>query len=68
MLNIIFESLRRSIYAARPEIRELPGIDMALTYIISGLSSVASKHRREPTEERAKQAGRATAAILREFV
>jgi AcrR family transcriptional regulator len=68
LLNIIFETLRRSIYKERPETKSAPGIDMALTYIISGFSSVTTKHRRESGEERARQAGRATAAVLREFL
>jgi hypothetical protein len=68
VLNILFESLRCSIYKERPEIKSLPGIDMALTYIISGFSSVTTKHRHESAEERAKQGGRATAAVLREYL
>ncbi|MDR0435652.1 MAG: TetR family transcriptional regulator [Propionibacteriaceae bacterium] len=68
LLGAILESLRRSIYKERPEIKSIPGIDMALTYITSGFSSVTSKHREESIEERAKLAGRATAAVLREFL
>lgn len=67
LLNIILESLRRSIYKERPEIKSVPGIDLALTYMISGFSGVTSHHRKESIEERARQAGRATAAVLREF-
>lgn len=68
LLNIILESLRRSIYKERPEIKSVPGIDMALTYMISGFSGVTSHHRQESIEERAELAGRATAAVLREFL
>lgn len=68
LLNIILESLRRSIYKERPEIKSIPGIDMALTYMISGFSSVNTKYRKESVEQRAKLAGRATAAVLKEFL
>ncbi len=68
LIGIILESLRRSIYKERPELKSIPGIDMALTYMIWGISSVTSKHNKESIEKRAKYAGRATAAILREFL
>lgn len=68
LLNIILESLRRSIYKERPEIKSVPGIDMALTYMISGFSGVTSHRGKESIEERSKLAGRATAAVLREFL
>lgn len=68
LVNIILESLRRSIYKERPEIKSILGIDMALTYMISGFSGVNTTHRKESLEERAKHAGRATTAVLKEFL
>ena len=67
LLNLLLETLRRSIYQARPGIKNISGIDIALTYMIYGVAAVAPLHRGETIEERAKQAGRATAAVLREF-
>ncbi|MDR1093180.1 MAG: TetR/AcrR family transcriptional regulator [Clostridiales bacterium] len=67
LLGILYESLRRSIYKERPEIKSIDGMDVGLTYMLSGLFAVAPKHRALPVEERAKQAGRATAAVLREY-
>jgi AcrR family transcriptional regulator len=68
LLGIILESLRRSIYKERPEIKAIPSIDMALTFMISGFSGVTSHHGEETIEERARLAGQATAAVLREFL
>lgn len=67
LLNIVLESLRRSLYQVRPDIKDIHGIDIVLTYVINGFSGIATKHRHETLEERAKQAGRATTAVLREF-
>lgn len=68
LLRIILESLRRAIYKERPEIKTIPNIDMALTYIISGMSGVITMHRHEPAELRAAQIGRATTAILKAYL
>jgi AcrR family transcriptional regulator len=67
LLGLLLEALCRSIYRARPDIKQVEGIDIALTYMICGFSGVAPLHRKETVEERAKQAGRATLAVLREF-
>ena len=67
LLNLMLEALRRSIYQVRPDIKNIVGIDMSLTYMIYGIAGVAPLHRNETLEERAKQAGRATAAILKEY-
>jgi len=67
MLKLLLEALRRSIYQARPEIANEPGIDMALTYIIYGIAAVAPLHRKESLAARAKEAGRATEAVLRAY-
>ena len=67
VLTLLLEALRRSIYQARPDIKKTEGIDIALTYMIYGLSGVAPLHRNVTVEERAKQTGRATVAVLREF-
>jgi AcrR family transcriptional regulator len=68
LLGILYESLRRAIFKERPEIKSVEGIDVALTYILSGLFAVGPKHISLSVEERAKQAGRATAAVLREYL
>ena len=67
LLQLMLEAMRRSIYQARPNIKNVEGIDIALTYMIYGIAGVAPLHRKETVEERAKQAGRATAAVLRGF-
>jgi len=67
LLGLLLETLRRSIYKARPELSGDPGIDMALTYVIYGIAAVAPLHKKETKEARAKQTGRATAAVLREY-
>ena len=67
LLTLLLEALRRSIYQARPGIAGAPGIDIALTYMIYGIAAVAPLHRTEPLAARAEQAGRATAAVLREY-
>lgn len=68
LISMLLESLRRSIYKARPEIKSIPGIDMALTYIVMGFTGVITAHNKESIELRAKEAGRATAAVLREVL
>lgn len=68
LISMLLESLRRSIYKARPEIKSAPGIDMALTYIVMGFTGVITSHNKESIELRAKEAGRATAAVLQEFL
>jgi AcrR family transcriptional regulator len=68
LIDLILESLRVSIYKERPELKTIPGIDMALTYIICGISSVTVKYNKESIEKRTEYAGRATAAVLQEFL
>ncbi len=68
LLNTISESLRKSIYKEYPNIQPSSNVDMALTYIIFGLSSIITMHDKESIELCAKQAGRATSAILKEFI
>ena len=68
LISMLLEALRRSIYKARPEIKSIPGIDMALTYAVMGFTGVITMHNRESIEARAKEAGRATTAVLREFL
>ena len=67
MLKLLLDALRRSIYDARPDMANTPSVDMALTYMIYGIAAIAPLHRQESLEDRAKQAGRATAAVLREY-
>ena len=67
LLQLLLDAMRRSLYQARPDVADTPGIDMALTYMIYGIAAVAPLHRKETLEARAKEAGRATAAILREY-
>lgn len=68
IISMLLESLRRSIYKARPEIKSIPGIDMALTYIVMGFTGVITMHNKESIELRAREAGRATTAVLREVL
>ena len=68
LISMLLESLRRSIYKAHPEIKSVAGFDMALTYIIMGFTGIITAHNRESIELRAKEAGRATTAVLREFL
>ena len=67
ILNLLLESLRRSVEHARPEIRNIPGADMALTFCIYGIANVGPRYRSMSLEERARQTGRAITAILKEF-
>lgn len=68
LISMLLEALRRSIYKARPEIKSVPGIDMALTYTVMGFTGVITMHNKESIELRAREAGRATAAVLREVL
>ncbi len=68
LICMLLESLRRSIYKARPEIKFVSGIDMAITYIIMGFTGVITAYNKESIELRAKEAGRVTAAVLREVL
>jgi AcrR family transcriptional regulator len=67
LLGILYETLRRSIHKVRPEISQVEGFDIVLTYILSGTFGVNPKHISLPLEERARHTGRVTAAILREY-
>ena len=67
MIKLLLDALRRSIYDARPDMANTPGADMALTYMIYGIAAIAPLHRQESLETRARQAGRATTAVLREY-
>ena len=67
LLSLLIEGLRRSIYQAHPEIKNIQGADMAITFCVYGISSIAPKYRNLTLEERAKQTGRAIAAVLKEF-
>ena len=67
ILNLLLEALRRSVESARPEIRNIPGADMALTFCVYGIASVGPRYRKLSLEERARQTGRAITAILKEF-
>jgi len=67
LMNLLIESLRRSIEQAHPDIKNIPGADIALTFCVYGVSSVGPRYRKLSLEERAKQAGRAIAAVLQEF-
>ena len=67
LLSLLIEALRRSIYQTCPEIKEIKGADMALTFCIYGFSGVGPLHRNESLEDRAKQSGRAITVILKEF-
>ena len=67
LLNRLLEALRRSLEQVRSDVKDIPGADIALTFCIYGLSSVGPRYRDMPLEERAKQAGRAIAATLKEF-
>lgn len=68
VIGLLLAALRRSIYRARPEIKAVPGMDMALTYTIMGFTGVITAHNQESAALRAGTAGRATAAVLQEFL
>lgn len=68
LISMLLEALRRSICKARPEIKSVPGIDMAITYAVMGFTGVITTHNKESIELRSKEAGRATTAVLREFL
>ena len=67
ILNLLLEALRRSVERARPEIKNIPGSDIALTFCIYGIASVGPRYRNMSLEERARQTGRAITAILKAF-
>jgi hypothetical protein len=67
LVNLLIESLRRSICRVQPDTKNNQAVDIALTFCVYGISSVGPRYRHLTLEERAKQAGRAVAAVLKEF-
>ena len=67
LMNLLIESLRRSVEQVRPDIKNIASADIALTFCIYGVSSVGPRYRNLSFEERAKHTARAIAGVLKEF-
>ena len=67
LMNMLIESLCRSLEQAHPNINAHEGASIALAFCVYGFSGIGPRYRRLSFEERAKQAGRAITVILKEF-
>jgi AcrR family transcriptional regulator len=67
LLSLLISALHRSVKQAHPNLKYIQGADIALTFCVYGVASIAPIHRDQSLKERAKQSGRIISAIAREY-